>query len=218
MNLGSCHAPAWVPSNPPPNSAWAATMRIRGQLCRLCDLALEVRDGGKLPRPRHNELRILRTLHGDFERLDLNTVHGISAAECDVCCLARAAKRMVLSEYAGEWTDFIRATHGTKDGTAARVNRDFADDFRRYIERSGLPEQSRAYQLMVRAELVSQYLTTAERAPESPTVAEEQAAGCRVEDALSSPTGEYIQSMTDQLRSLHVRIMTRGGAQLRIVR
>ncbi len=217
MNLGSCHTPAWVPSKPPPNSAWAAARRIRGQLCRLSDLALEAKDGGRLSRFRYHEFKILHALHGDFERLDLDTAHCISATECDVCRLARAAKRMALSVYVGEYTDFLQATRETPDGMTARASRDFGDDFRRYIARSGLQKHSKAYQLMARAELVSQYLAMAERAPEIQPFAEEQTAECRIPDAQPSSVGGYIQSMTNRLQSLHVRIMTRGGAQLRIV-
>ena len=218
MNLGSCHSPAWVPSKTPPNSAWAAARRIRGQLCRLCDLALEAKDCGKLSRFRHHEFKILRTMHGDFERLNLNTVHGIPAAECDVCCLARATKRLVLSAYAGEWTDFIRATHGTRDGMVARVNRDFGDDFRRYIAQAGLLEHSKAHQLMARAELVSQYLAAAGKVIEIPPGAEEEPAKYATMEAPPAPEREYLIRSADRMESLHIRIMTLGGSPLRILR
>ncbi len=218
MSLGSCHSPAWVPSKTPPNSAWAAARRIRGQLCRLCDLALEAKDDGKLSRFRHHEFKILRALHGDFERLNLDTVHGISVVECDVCRLARAAKRLALSAYAEEYTDFIRATRATSDGMAARVNRDFVDDFRRYIARAGLLEHSKAQQLMARAALVSQYLTAAERTIEIPLGAEGHIAQHNAVDMSLAPKYGYLNGTAGRMDSLHVRIMTLGGPQLRIVR
>ncbi len=218
MNLGSCHAPAWVPSKSPPNSAWAAARRIRGQLCRLCDLALEAKDCGRLSRFRYQELKILRALHGDFERLDLDTAHCISATECDVCRLARAAKRMALSVYACDYTDFLHATRDTPDGMTSRASRNFGDDFRRYIARSGLPEHSKTYQLMSRAELVSQYLAATERTIEISPGAEERAAKNEAVGGLQPPEYGSLNDAVGKLKSLHVRIMTLGMPQLRIVR
>ncbi len=162
--------------------------------------------------------RIWSCMESEKDRLDLNTTHCISAAECDVCRLARASKRIVLSAYAEEYTDFIRATRETPDGMTVRVDRDFGADFRRYIVRSGLPEYAKGYKLMARAEMVSQHLVTAERAPESQPITEEQATECRVVDAQPSPAGGYIQNMTERPQSRHIRIIMRGGPQLRIVR
>ncbi len=213
MNLGSCHTPAWVPSKTPPNSAWAAARRIRGQLCRLCDLALEAKDCGKLSRFRHHELKILRALHGDFERLDLNTVHGIPAAECDVCCLARATKRMALSVYAGEYTDFLHATRETPDGMTVRVSHDFGDDFRRYIARSELPKHSKTHQLMARAVMVSQYLAAVVQDPE---MSHENTALVRIRIIDDTPP-PLVRQSANALTEMGYRVAMLLGSHLRIL-
>ncbi len=124
---------------------------------------------------------------------------------------------MVLSAYADEWIDFIHATHGTRDGMAARVNRDLGDDFQLYIARAGLLEHSKPHQLMTRAELVSQYLA-AGRAIETTPDTDRRADQYRVADAPPAPEYGNLSDTAGRMESLHIRIMTLGGPPLRIVR
>ncbi len=123
-----------------------------------------------------------------------------------------------MSAYAEEYTDFIRTTRETPDGMTARVERDFGTDFRRYIVRSGLPEYAKGYKLMARAELVAQYLAAAEKPGDLQPVAEEQVAECKAAPASQLKDYSSLKGVTNRLDSLHVRIMTLSGPQLRIVR